>query len=67
MSSSADLSLSDYCSFDHVYRDVLCPFFEELDDQLDFSQSYALADCLKAAFSIYSLKALSLYQYRQMA
>ena len=67
MSSSADLSLSDYCSFDQVYRDVLCPFFEELDDQRDFSQSYALADCLKAAFSIYSLKAPSLYQYRQMA
>ena len=67
MSSSSDLSLSDYCSFDYVYRQVLCPFFEELDDKRDFSQSYALDDCLKAAFSIFSLKAPSMYQFRKMA
>jgi len=67
MSLQANLSLSDYCSFDHVYREVLCPFFESLDDQRDFSQSYALADCLKAGFSIYSLKTASMYQFRKMA
>lgn len=67
MSHSKDSILSDYCSFDHVYRKVLCPHFESLDDNRDFSQSYALSDCLKAGFSIFSLKAPSMYQFRKMA
>jgi hypothetical protein len=67
MSKSASVSLSDYCSFDHVYNNVVTPFLTSLDDQRAFNQSYGLADCLKAAFSIFSLKAPSMYQFRQMA
>lgn len=67
MSSSAPCSLSNYCSFDYVYNNVLCPFFSQLDDKRDFSQSYELADCIKAGFSIYSLKAASMYQFQQMS
>lgn len=67
MAISSELSLSDYCSFDHVYRKVLCSFFSSLDDDRDFTQSYGLADCLKAGFSIYSLKAPSMYQFRMMS
>ena len=67
MSRSKDFSLSNHCSFDKVYREVLCPLFETLDDGRDFSQSYALSDCLKAGFSIFSLKAPSMYQFRKMA
>lgn len=67
MSKSATVSLSDYCSFDYVYNDVVSPFLTSLDDQRAFNQSYGLADCLKAAFSIFSLKAPSMYQFRQMA
>jgi len=67
MSHSKDSILSDYCSFDHVYREVPCPRFKSLDDNRDFSQSQALSDCLKAGFSIFSLKAPSVYQFRKMA
>lgn len=67
MDISSQLPLSDYCSFDHVYREILCPFFSSLDDGRDFTQSYSLADWLKAGFSIYSLKSPSLYQFRKMA
>lgn len=67
MKNTSQPSLSDYCSFDHVYRQILCPFFSSLDDNRDYSQSYDLADCLKAGFSIYSLKAPSMYQFRKLA
>jgi len=60
-------SLSAYCSFDTVYNDLLAPFLNDLDDSRAYNHSYPLSDCLKAGFSIYSLKAPSLYQFQQMA
>lgn len=67
MPTSASIASSDRCSFDHVYHEVVRPFFDELDDGRAFNQSYALTNCLRAGFSLYSLKAPSMLQFRTMA
>ncbi|MFK8164702.1 MAG: transposase [Lewinella sp.] len=66
MADSTPSSLSEACSFDQVYGSVVRPFFDQLDDQRAFNQSYALSNCLRAGFSLYSLKAPSMLQFRTM-
>lgn len=59
--------LSSLCEFDHVYGQVLTPFFGTLDDTRAYNYQYSLNDALKSGFAIYSLKAASLFAFRQMA
>ena len=59
--------LSERLSFDHLYSQVIVPFFASLDDGRAFNASYALLDALKAAFAIYSLKVPSLFQFRTLS
>ncbi len=59
--------LSEQLSFDHLYNQLIVPFFRSLDDGRAFNASYALLDALKAAFAIYSLKIPSLFQFRTMS
>ena len=59
--------LSEQLSFDHLYTQLIVPFFGSLDDGRAFNASHALLDALKAAFLIYSLKVPSLFQFRTMS
>ena len=67
MPNSPTPPLSDRCSFDHVYNQVVRPFFDKLNDGRAFNQSYSLSNCLRAGFSLYSLKSPSMLQFRTMA
>lgn len=50
------ISLSDYCSsFDHVYHQVMLPFFGQMNDGRAFNQSYSLQDCLKAGVKLWDV------------
>lgn len=60
-------SQSVQCEFDHVYGQVLAPFFGRVSDRRAYNYQYSLGDCLKSGFAIYSLKAASLFSFRQMA
>ena len=67
MTANDTSQLSELLSFDHLYNQVIVPFFGSLDDGRAFNASYALVDALKAAFAIYSLKIPSLFQFRTMS
>ena len=67
MTTDDSSELSEWLSFDHLYKQVIVPFFASLDDDRAFNASYALLDALKAAFAIYSLKVPSLFQFRTMS
>ncbi len=67
MESNDAAQFSGQLSFDHLYNQVIVPFFRSLDDGRAFNASYALLDALKAAFAIYSLKVPSLFQFRTMS
>lgn len=49
------ISLSDYCSFDHVYHQVMLPFFGQMNDGRAFNQSYSLQDSLKAGVKLWDV------------
>ena len=67
MTTDDPSELRERLSFDHLYNQVIVPFFASLDDGRAFNASYALLDALKAAFAIYSLKVPSLFQFRTMS
>ena len=67
MAPDRSTKVSQACSFDYLYNEVLLPFFATLDDNRAFNFSYYLLDALKAGFSIYSLKIPSLYQFQKRA
>ena len=53
--------LEESCCFDTLYRDVLLPEFEQIEDARRSNASYSQLEALKSGFALYSLKSPSLY------
>ena len=52
--------LEESCCFDTLYRDVLLPEFEQIEDARRSNASYSQLEALKSGFALYSLKSPSL-------
>jgi len=57
--------LEESCCFDTLYRDVLLPEFEQIEDARRSNASYSQLEALKSGFALYSLKSPSLYSFRK--
>ena len=51
--------------FDKLYKAVIIPLFESIEDNRSENLSYDLTDALKSGFAIYSLKFASLFSFRK--